>query len=95
MAYRVADIGALAERAFGVRDSLSGMRKLLHGLELSWLRPRPRHPASDAEAQAEFKKNCRGWSPRSRRLDRREEARRSGVDIPDPLHAELLRRAEG
>ena len=56
MAYRVADIGALAEREFGVRDSLSGMRKLLHGLGLSWLQPRPRHPASDAEAQAEFKK---------------------------------------
>ena len=56
MAYRAADIGALAEREFGVRDSLSGMRKLLHGLGLSWLQPRPSHPASDAEAQAEFTK---------------------------------------
>ncbi|MCH7776467.1 MAG: winged helix-turn-helix domain-containing protein [Gemmatimonadetes bacterium] len=42
MAYRVANIGALAEREFGVRDSLSGMRKLLHGLGPSWLQPRPR-----------------------------------------------------
>ncbi|MCH8189259.1 MAG: aromatic amino acid lyase [Proteobacteria bacterium] len=67
LAIALAEIGALAEREFGVRDSLSGMRKLLHGLGLSWLQPRPRHPASDAEAQAEFKKNRRGWSPRSRR----------------------------
>ena len=27
---------------------------LLHRLKLSWLAPRPRHPAADAAAQAEF-----------------------------------------
>lgn len=41
-AYRVADIRALVEREFGVRYSLSGMRRLLNELGLSRPARRPR-----------------------------------------------------
>jgi transposase len=56
VAYRVADICALAEREFGVKYSRSGMQRLLHVIGCSWLVPRPRHPRSDAAVQAAFKK---------------------------------------
>ena len=67
VAYRIVDIRALAEREFGVRYSHAGMHRLLHAIGCSWLAPRPRHPARDAAAQADFKKNCRRWSTPSRR----------------------------
>jgi transposase len=62
VAYRILDIRALAEREFGVRYSHGGMHRLLHALGCSWLVPRPRHPASAAAAQDDFKKNSRRWS---------------------------------
>jgi transposase len=42
---------------FGVALSLNGVYALLHRLDYSWLRPRPRHPKSDPAAQAAFKKS--------------------------------------
>lgn len=63
VAYRIRDIRAMTERDFGVLYSHGGMHRLLHTLGCSWLAPRPRHPSSDAEAQAEFKKNSpRSWT---------------------------------
>jgi transposase len=62
VAYRILDIRALAEREFGVRYSHAGMHRLLHAMGCAWLAPRPRHPASNAAAQAAFKKNFPSWS---------------------------------
>src|SRR3954451_2444446 len=56
VAWRVRDLRALVERRFGVRYSESGVRRLLHGLDLSWQKARPVHPEADPEAQERFKK---------------------------------------
>ena len=66
-AFRVVDICALTERAFGVRYSRSGMQRLLHAIGCSWLVPRPRHPHADAAAQAAFKKASAGNTRHDRR----------------------------
>ena len=41
-----------------VRYSESGVRRLLHGLDLSWQKARPVHPRADPRAQERFKKAC-------------------------------------
>ena len=56
------------EKQFGKVYSLSGLYKMLHRLGYSWLMPRPRHPKTDPQAQADFKKNspsCSSASPRN------------------------------
>jgi transposase len=50
---------------FGVVRSLSAVYALLHGLGLEPLRPRPRHPEADTEAQEAFRKNSPSGSPPS------------------------------
>ena len=57
-AWRARDLRELVERRFGVRYSESGVRRLLHGLDLSWQKARPIHPEADARAQERFKKTC-------------------------------------
>jgi putative transposase len=59
VAWRARDLRGLAERRFGVRYSESGIRRVLHGLDLSWQKARPVHPAADPKAQERFKKTCR------------------------------------
>jgi transposase len=59
IAWRAGDLRGLVERRFGVRYSESGVRRLLHGLELSWQKARPVHPEADPRAQERFKKTCR------------------------------------
>ena len=53
------------EQHFGVRYSLSGLYTLLDRLGYAWLMPRPRHPGTDPQAQAAFKKKPRRSSRRS------------------------------
>ena len=56
VAWRARDLRGLAERRFGVRYSESGIRRVLHGLDLSWQKARPVHPEADPKAQERFKK---------------------------------------
>jgi transposase len=58
VAWRVRDLCGLVERRFGVRYSESGIRRVLHGLDLSWQKARPIHPEADPRAQERFKKTC-------------------------------------
>ena len=55
----VRDLRTLVERRFRVRYSESGIRRVLHGLDLSWQKARPIHPEADVRAQERFKKTCR------------------------------------
>src|SRR4051794_11715729 len=59
VAWRARDLRELVERRFGVSYSESGIRRLLHGLDLSWQKARPVHPEADPKAQEGFKKSCR------------------------------------
>jgi transposase len=59
VAWRARDLRGLVERRFGVGYGESGIRRLLHGLDLSWQKARPVHPEADARAQERFKKTCR------------------------------------
>ena len=52
------DLCQLVENRFGVSYSENGMLDLLHGLNLSWQKTRPVHPAADSKAQERFKKPC-------------------------------------
>jgi transposase len=58
VAWRVRDLCGLVERRFGVRYSESGIRRVLHGLDLSWQKARPIHPEADPKARERFKKTC-------------------------------------
>ena len=55
-AWRLVDICAHAEEAYGVRYSGWGMSRLLKRLELSRRKARPRHPRGSAAERAAFKK---------------------------------------
>jgi putative transposase len=58
VAWRLRDLCRLVERRFGVAYSETGLLRLLHGLELSWQKPRPVHPEADPKAQARFRQAC-------------------------------------
>lgn len=58
VAWRLRDLCPLVERRFGVSYSETGMLRLLHGLDLSWQKARPVHPAADPRVQERFKKAC-------------------------------------
>ena len=58
VAFRGVDAQRLLKEEFGVDCSLSSTYRLLHRAKLSWLAPRPRHPAADATAQAAFSQLC-------------------------------------
>src|ERR687890_2396610 len=58
VAWRARDLRGLVERRFGVRYSESGVRRLLHGLDLSWQKARSVHPEADPKAQERFKRTC-------------------------------------
>jgi transposase len=60
------DVRRILEEEFGVLRSLQAVYDLLHRFGFTPLCPRPRHPRSDPEAQAAFKKSSPSWSPRSR-----------------------------
>jgi transposase len=55
-AWRLVDVRAHAERAYGVRYSEWGMSRLLKRLGLSRQKARPRHPQGSAAERAAFKK---------------------------------------
>src|ERR687885_909874 len=59
VAWRARDLRELVERRVGGRHNESGIRRLLHGLDLSWQKARPVHPEADPRAQERFKKTCR------------------------------------
>src|SRR5918997_1615528 len=65
-AWRLVDICARAEKAYGVRYSGWGMSRLLKRLGLSRQKTRPRHPRGDPAARAAFKK----WAWVEARRDR-------------------------
>ena len=54
VAFRGVDAQRILQEEFRIDCSLSSTYRLLHRLKLSWLAPRPRHPAADATAQAAF-----------------------------------------
>src|SRR5688500_9268214 len=58
VAWRARDLRGLVERRFGVRYSEAAIRRLLHGLDLSWQKARPVHPEADPRAQERLKKTC-------------------------------------
>lgn len=60
------DVRRVLREEFGVVRCLQAVYDLLHRLGFEPLRPRPRHPKADAEAQAAFKKSCPASSPTSR-----------------------------
>jgi transposase len=55
--FRGEDVRRILEHEFGVLRSLDAAYGLMHKLGFEPLRPRPRHPEADAEAQEAFKKN--------------------------------------
>jgi transposase len=57
-AWRLVDICAHAEKAYGVRYSEWGMARLLKRLGLSWQKARPRHPQGRAAEKAAFEKGA-------------------------------------
>ena len=66
-AWRLVDICAHAEAAYGVRYSEWGMARLLKRLGLSWQTARPRHPQGSAAERAAFKKGAWVEARRDRR----------------------------
>jgi transposase len=66
-AWRLADICARAERAYGVRYSGWGMSRLLERLGLSRQKARPRHPWGSAAERAAFEKGAWIEARRDRR----------------------------
>ena len=54
VAFRGVDAQRILKEAFDMECSLLSTYRLLHRMQLSWLVPRPRHPAADATAQAAF-----------------------------------------
>ena len=72
-AWRLIDICAHAEEAYGVRYSTWGMSRLLKRLGLSRQKTRPRHPQGRAAEQAEFEK----WAWCEARRDRPGASRSS------------------
>ena len=54
VAFRGVNAQRILKEAFDIECSLSSTYRLLHRMQLSWLAPRPRHPAADATAQAAF-----------------------------------------
>ena len=78
VAWRARDLCALVEARFGVRYGESGLLRLLKGLDLSWQKARPIHPAADPKAQERFKNPARP-APRGGRPASRGEAGRAVV----------------
>ena len=66
-AWRLVDVCARAERAYGVRYSAWGMSRLLKRLNLSRQKTRPRHPEGSAAERAAFGKGARTEARRHRR----------------------------
>lgn len=58
-AWRLVDVCARAEQAYGVRYSAWGMSRLLKRLGLSRQKTRPQHPEGNAAARAAFEKGAR------------------------------------
>ncbi len=58
VAWRARGSRGPVERRFGVRCSESGVRRLLHGLDLSRQKARPIHPEAGPRARERFKKAC-------------------------------------
>lgn len=54
--WRMVDLVRLVEAEWGVRDSESGMLRLVWSLDLSHQQARPEHPEADRGAQERFKK---------------------------------------
>lgn len=57
-AWRAIDLCRVVEERFGVRYREGGMLRLLHALDLSWQKTRPRHPNADPMARERFKKGA-------------------------------------
>jgi len=52
------DIQRILEGEFGVRYSLNGVYQVLHRIDYSCLKPRPRHEKNDPQAMAEFRERA-------------------------------------
>lgn len=56
--YRAKDLRKVLKEKFGVSYSLSGVKKLVHRLGFSSIKPRPRHPQNDPDAMAKWKRKA-------------------------------------
>ena len=60
--FRLRDLCALVEERFGVTYQERGLSKLIRRLGFRRISARPKHPKSDPESQAAFKKTSVTWS---------------------------------
>jgi len=57
-AWRIVDLCRIVAERFGVTYREGGMLRLVHALDLSWQKARPRHPNTDPAAQRRFKRGA-------------------------------------
>ena len=83
------DVQRIIEQEFGKIRSLDAMYHLLHKLGYESLKPRPRHPSSNSEAQEAFKKVSRRGSTTSNgsiRIVRYMSSSRTSVALASKEH---------
>ena len=56
--FRIEDLKKLLEEKFGVEYSISGVKKLVHRLGFSSIKPRPRHPQNDPKKMRAWKRKA-------------------------------------
>jgi transposase len=79
--WRLKDLCRLVDERFGITYSDSGLFDLMRRLGLSWMTARPRHPRSDARAQATFKKTSPPRSTRSPKPIPKRSGSKSGSSM--------------
>jgi transposase len=79
--WRRVDLKVLIERRFGVHLHERSVSKVLRRLGFARLSVRPKHPSSDPEAQAAFKKTSPSWCRRRCPSTPRANRSRSGLPM--------------
>jgi transposase len=79
--WRRVDLKVLIERRFGVHLHERSVGKVLRRLGFARLSVRPKHPSSDPEAQAAFKKTSPSWCRRRCPSTPRANRSRSGLPM--------------
>jgi putative transposase len=79
VAFHGVDVRRLLRERHGIALSLSAVYRWLHRQNLSWLSPRPRHPRSDAQEQAEFRQRLEYNFVGSRRRKRTANGSKCGL----------------
>jgi transposase len=79
--WRRVDLQVVIERRFGVHLHERSVGKVLRRLGFARLSVRPKHPSSDLEAQAAFKKASLSWCRRHYPSTPRANRSRSGLPM--------------